>query len=624
MDLAEVQRLVEQGEGTTLEFKKSTGELRAAMAALCGMLNAAGRGKVIFGVTDDGAVVGQEFAEKTLEEIANESRKLEPKAEVTTTRLDLPSGRTVVIVEARAAEPGPFTFDGRPYLRVGRTTQRMSRDEFDQRVADRLHARKPWDGWPAQGWTIEELDAAEIRSAVRDAVATKRLFAAPDEPPVQVLRRLDLLDGDRLTRAAVILFGENDRVTFPVGELRLARFAGTTKSEFLDNRQYDGNAFHLLDLAERFLRETVPVASRFVPGQMARIDIPRYPPLAVREALINGLIHRDYSVGGGALSLGIYDDRLEVTSTGPLPPGVTVEKLKGLHDSVPRNPLVATTFHRRGLIERWGRGTNKIIEECERAGCPAPDFEDTGLSVVVRFRPVAGARVGKAMSAGTARADRIMEILQRFGPLGPSAILDRLGEPLNLRSLQRDLRRLREAGRVGLEGSGSATRYGVRRGNRRLEGRSRHDRDTITTRRRDTSRRVATGSNRGVANPTQERPQQASEGRLEARIVQLLQQEGPLGARALLSRLGVSVAMRTLQKYLGRLRRGGEIVAIGGGRGTTYRAAQGRPGRGSGIAHESRTNRARMRDSGSRTTTTKKGKGPSRPVRPRPKPRTGR
>ena len=143
MDLAEIRRLVEQGEGTTLEFKKSTGELRSAMAALCGMLNAAGGGRVVFGVADDGTVVGQDFAEKTLEDIANESRKLEPKAEVNTTRLVLPSGRTVVVLEARALEPGPFTFDGRPCLRVERTTQRMSRDEFDQRVADRLHGTKP-------------------------------------------------------------------------------------------------------------------------------------------------------------------------------------------------------------------------------------------------------------------------------------------------------------------------------------------------------------------------------------------------------------------------------------------------------------------------------------------------
>jgi ATP-dependent DNA helicase RecG len=158
MDLGQLQRPAEQGEGTTLEFRKSTGELREAMAALCGMLNAAGVGKVIFGVTDDGAVVGQDFAEKTLEDIANASRKLEPKAEMTTTRLDLPSGRTVVLVEARAAEPGPFTFDGRPCLRVGRTTQRMSGDELQRRIAAAMHEVKAWDGWTAPEWNPRDLD----------------------------------------------------------------------------------------------------------------------------------------------------------------------------------------------------------------------------------------------------------------------------------------------------------------------------------------------------------------------------------------------------------------------------------------------------------------------------------
>ena len=510
MDLDELQHLVEQGESTTLEFKKSTGELREAMAALSGMLNAAGSGKVIFGVTDDGTLVGQDFAERTLEDIANESRKLEPKAEVTTTRLDLPSGRTVVVVEARSAGSEPITFDGRPYLRVDRTTQRMSRGEFDQRVADRLLARKPWDGWPVQGWTVEDLDATEIQHAVRDAVATKRLFGAPDERPEQVLRRFDLLSGDGLARAAVILFGENDRVTFPIGQLRLARFAGTTKSEFLDNRQYDGNAFHLLEVAERFLREGVPVASRFVPGQMARIDIPKYPPLAVREALINGLIHRDYSVGGGAVSVAIFDDRLEVWSTGTLPPGMTVEKLKGTHESMPRNPLVATVFHRRGLIERWGRGTNKIIEECERAGCPEPDFEETGLSVVVRFRPAEAPKVRARPPVLGPRAAKIVQIVSR-GPLGAPDLLRELAEDVTLRSLQTNLRALREAGRIVAVGKGRATVYQLpsEDGGSGGEDESRRIAKNREEQRRGTTRTGSAASGKkkkGVRRPPRPRP----------------------------------------------------------------------------------------------------------------------
>ena len=95
--------------------------------------------------------------------------------------------------------------------------------------------------------------------------------------------------------------------------LRLVRFRGLDRFEFLDNRQFNGNAFALLANAERFLRETLPIASRFEPGRMARIDEPLYPPLAIREALANALCHRDYALGGGSIGLAVYDDRLEVT-----------------------------------------------------------------------------------------------------------------------------------------------------------------------------------------------------------------------------------------------------------------------------------------------------------------------
>lgn len=112
MDLAEVQQLVERGEGTTLEFKKSTGELREAMESLCGMLNAEGLGAVLFGVSNAGEILGQDVADRTLNDIANESRKLEPKADVVTRRVELASGRVVLVVEGRSAGPGPYTFDG--------------------------------------------------------------------------------------------------------------------------------------------------------------------------------------------------------------------------------------------------------------------------------------------------------------------------------------------------------------------------------------------------------------------------------------------------------------------------------------------------------------------------------
>ena len=155
---------------------------------------------------------------------------------------------------------------------------------------------------------------------------------------------------------------------------------------FLDNRQFNGNAFTLLSHAERFLRDILPIAGRFESGRMERIDEPLYPPLATREALANALCHRDYSIGGGSVGVAVYDDRLEVTSPGSLHFGLTPEELFAPHESLPWNPLIARTFYRRGIIEEWGRGTLKMAEVAASAGLPRPEIEDANGCVTVRFR----------------------------------------------------------------------------------------------------------------------------------------------------------------------------------------------------------------------------------------------
>ena len=114
----------------------------------------------------------------------------------------------------------------------------------------------------------------------------------------------------------------------------------------------------------------------------------------MREILVNALIHRDYSIAGGAISLAIFDDRVEVWSAGRFPTGITAAMLSREHDSVQRNPIIAEVFHRAGLIEKWGRGTNRVIGMCRAAGIRPPEFAEVGPSAVVTFRvPVAGVAV---------------------------------------------------------------------------------------------------------------------------------------------------------------------------------------------------------------------------------------
>jgi ATP-dependent DNA helicase RecG len=220
----------------------------------------------------------------------------------------------------------------------------------------------------------------------------------------------------------------------------------------LDNRQFHGHAFELLLKAERFLRENLPIAGRIVPGLFERIDDPLYPPVALREALANALCHRDYSSGGGSVSLAIYQDRLEITSTGNLHFGLTPEKLFQPHESRPWNPLIARVFHRRGIIESWGRGTLKIAELTQQAGLPRPEIEEGPDLVLVRFRPSRYIPPQQVKQDLTERQRKILQLLSERPGIGRKEILTILN--LELRPLKTDLEDLKRLGLIVQTGKG--------------------------------------------------------------------------------------------------------------------------------------------------------------------------
>ena len=221
------------------------------------------------------------------------------------------------------------------------------------------------------------------------------------------------------------------------------------------------HAFTLLTNAERFLRDTLAIAGRFEQDRFERIDEPLYPPLATREALVNALCHRDYSIGGGSIGIAIYDDRLEVTSSGSLHFGLTPEKLFAPHESRPWNPLIARTFYRRGIIEEWGRGTLKMAELASSAGLPMSEIEDDGVAVTVRFRH--GRFVPRRRSREASRAERREEVLVLLNGaengLTRREIHARLGPGVSERQVRRALEALRDRGLVLCTNRGPLTHW---------------------------------------------------------------------------------------------------------------------------------------------------------------------
>jgi ATP-dependent DNA helicase RecG len=457
--LREIERVVSRGESTQVEFKLSTGQRSDAARTACAMLNGNG-GFVLFGVTDDGRMVGQQVSTGTLEDVARELRRISPQPLLTPETVLLEGGRAVVLVRVPRGE-GPYTYDGRPYMRVGPTTVQMPSEQYQRLLLERMHSSQRWETQVAHGVSFDDLDADEVIRTAEEAVRRNRLADPLTRRIEDLLLGLGLLQDGELSNGALVLFGRRDRLLplFPQCTLRMARFRGREMDEFLDTRHETGNAFHLFSKAQAFLRDHLPVAGRIVPGLFERVDDPLYPPIALREALANAFCHRDYAVHGGSVGIALFDDRLEISSTGPLRFGLRPADLLAPHPSLPWNPTIASVFYLRGLIEKWGRGTIKISELTQQAGLVRPEFHERAGEVVVRFFARGYVPPTRVSHELTELQRELLALISELGPSSSVTLQSKLSTPISYAYVIRNLTQLETFGLVERTGAARTTRW---------------------------------------------------------------------------------------------------------------------------------------------------------------------
>jgi ATP-dependent DNA helicase RecG len=459
---AHIESWAAEGESETAEFKSSTssGCRTAAARTLCAFLNTRG-GRVLFGVAPNGEVSGQTVSDKTLRDVTGTLSEIEPPVFPAVEAIAVGDDHSVVVASVEKGHNRPYNFKGKSYRRVGSSTVEMDQGAYNEMLLEQLHGTSRWENQPAVGWTIKNLDQEEIVRTVEDGIRSGRIADPATRDPDELLRGLGLVKDDLLLRAAVVLFARGDQLLpdFPQCQVRLAKFKGIDKTEFIDNRQLEGNAFQLLRISNEFLRQHLPIAGKIVPNLFERQDDPIYPPEALREALANAFCHRDYSVGGGAVDVAIYDDRLEISSSGELHFGLTVDDLYEDHTSQRWNPAIASVFFKRGIIESWGRGTIKMAELTQRAGLPRPEFEEMPGTLVVRFRPssyLPPQRIGRDL---TDQQRQILAVLAARGQLRLGRIEELLGEEISRSELQSDLQFLRSVDLVDAQGWGRGAHW---------------------------------------------------------------------------------------------------------------------------------------------------------------------
>ena len=387
----ELKKIIKKGEGLSFEFKRTTGELKEALQSICAFLNGSG-GMVFFGVNHKGIIEGQQISEQTIHEITAAMTRFEPPAPIKIERIKTVKGREVIILIVKSdAETVPFTFDGRAFERVGNTTRKMPQEKYERLLLQRAHAKRRWENQPAEGVRIEDLDHEEILRTRQAAIEQRRISAGTSQDVGDILDRLGLRIDGQITQAAQVLYGTKFLPYYAQCIIKMGRFRGTKiTGDILDNKQEHMHAFAMVREGMAFLDRTLPLAARFPEGKIFREDRLPVPANALREILLNAVMHRDYSDYGGHIAIAIFDDRIEIRSAGCLPAGVTVDQLSGPHLSKPRNILIAETFHRTGAVEIWGRGTNRVVDECKNYGIVPPVFEERQGFLIVTFRAQVG------------------------------------------------------------------------------------------------------------------------------------------------------------------------------------------------------------------------------------------
>ncbi|OJV81795.1 MAG: hypothetical protein BGO34_08385 [Bacteroidia bacterium 44-10] len=231
-----------------------------------------------------------------------------------------------------------------------------------------------WDDVIETRASFDDIDERTIKIFLRKAEEAGRLPDIEGLSIPELLEKLRLAKNGQLKRAAVVLFGKDPGTFYPNTFVKIGKFEDddfTIRFQELE----EGNIIQILDKVLRTLDHKFLIRNISFEG-MNRIETLEYPVVALREILLNSLIHRNYM--GAPTQIRVYDNKMSVWNHGTLPEGITLDKLTQPHSSFPRNPILAEACFRGGFIDSWGSGVMKIIDSCKSARLPTPSLEEDG------------------------------------------------------------------------------------------------------------------------------------------------------------------------------------------------------------------------------------------------------
>lgn len=349
-------------EQQNIEYKQSWRD--EFLKWICGFANAQG-GKIFIGIDDKGNVTGVDDYDKLMDDIPN--KVVNHLGLVVDVNLHHKAGKHYIEIDVPVSSV-PVSYHGAYHYRSGSTKQELKGAPLHNFLLSKIGLS--WERQPVPGATLDDIDEVAIKSFVQKASAQQRISTNAVNTDIRTfLKNLDLInENGELLMAALLLFGKRPKKYAPAAYFKIGRF-GKSYSDLKFQDVVEGNILDMADRVMEVLNAKYLVRSISYKG-LQRIEGLEYPEAALREAILNAIIHKDYS--GTTIFLSIYDDRLMIWNPGELPGSLTVDLLKEKHSSQPRNRLIADVFFMAGYIESWGRGIDIMMNGCREYGLPEP------------------------------------------------------------------------------------------------------------------------------------------------------------------------------------------------------------------------------------------------------------
>ena len=377
METSELKHRIAQGENTTIEFKENFDQEVIETAAA--FANTDG-GTVLIGVSDRQEIIGITIGKETLRNWSNRiAQSTEPRVTSEIQQIDI-EGKSVLLIRITESAIKPVSVRGRCYKRIGNSNRVMSPQEIAQK---HLNATgQTWDGLLAANAGSDDIDPKKVQWYLTRREEVRNVAKPQDMDATELLRNIKGGNGEGTpTYAGILFFGNYPQRCLQNAQLRVVRFKGTSVTHpVIDRLDCFGALWEMVDAAEEFIRKNIRLLSFRTSKSFQRDDKFEYPLKALREAIINALIHRNYQKHSD-VRVFIFDTRVEVINPGTFPEGVSPDE--PVHEPV--NPILSQFMYDIGFIERYGSGIKMMKRLSKEWGNKVPRYEFHPLETKIIF-----------------------------------------------------------------------------------------------------------------------------------------------------------------------------------------------------------------------------------------------